>query len=222
MTTTTADTPSSTRALEPIDHLSEILFGLIMVLTFTGSMSVAEVGQEDVREMLVGALGCNIAWGIIDALFYLMACMAEKARDLKALHAVRAATDRSVGQRLVAAALPETVTGVLKPEELEQIRARVVQLPEPPQRARLDKDDWRGALGSFLLVFASTFPVTIPFMVMDNIGQAMRASNAIAVISLFIAGYWFGKMSGRQPLGFGIGMVVFGLAIVAMTIALGG
>jgi len=222
MSTATADTAASTRALEPIDHLSEILFGLIMVLTFTGSMSVAEVGREDVREMLVGALGCNIAWGIIDALFYLMACLAEKARNLKRLHAVRATSDRGLGQQIVAAALPEPVAAVLKPDELEQVRARLLQLPEPPQRARLDKNDWRGALGSFLLVFVSTFPVTIPFMVMSDIGQAMRASNAIAVVSLFVAGYWFGRISGRHSLGFGIGMVVLGLVIVAMTIALGG
>jgi VIT1/CCC1 family predicted Fe2+/Mn2+ transporter len=222
VSTTPADATESTRALEPIDHLSEILFGLIMVLTFTGSMSVAEVGREDVREMLVGALGCNIAWGIIDALFYLMACLAEKARDLKKLHAVRATADRSLGQRIVAAALPEPAAAVLKPDELEQVRARLLQLPEPPQRARLDKHDWRGAMGSFLLVFASTFPVTIPFMIMNDIGQAMRASNAIAVLSLFVAGYWFGRISGRHSLGFGIGMVVFGLIIVAMTIALGG
>jgi VIT1/CCC1 family predicted Fe2+/Mn2+ transporter len=222
MTTATVDTPSSARVLEPIDHLSEILFGLIMVLTFTGSMSVAEVGREDVREMLVGALGCNIAWGIIDALFYLMACLAEKARDLKALDAVRKTADRAVGQRLVAGALPDTVASVLTPGELEQVRDRITKLPDRGLRARLDRDDWRGALGSFLLVFLSTFPVTIPFMVMNDIGQAMRASNAVAVILLFITGYWFGKMSGRSPLGFGIGMVVFGLAIVAMTIALGG
>jgi VIT1/CCC1 family predicted Fe2+/Mn2+ transporter len=213
---------TSTRVLEPIDRLSEILFGLIMVLTFTGSLSVAEVGREDVREMLIGALGCNVAWGIIDALFYLMACLAEKARDLKKLQAVRATNDVGVGQRLVADALPEPVANVLKADELEQIRARLAQLPEPPRIARLSKDDWRGALGSFLLVFLSTFPVTIPFMLMNDIGQAMRASNAVAVISLFVTGYWFGKMSGRHPLGFGIGMVVFGLAIVGMTIALGG
>ena len=38
-----------------------------MVLTFTGSLSVAEAGRDDVRTMLIGALGCNLAWGIIDA-----------------------------------------------------------------------------------------------------------------------------------------------------------
>ena len=72
---------STARVLEPIDRVSEVLFGLIMVLTFTGSLSVAEAGREDVRVMLVGALGCNLAWGLIDAVLYLMACLAERGSE---------------------------------------------------------------------------------------------------------------------------------------------
>jgi hypothetical protein len=48
---------SSKRVLDPIDRVSEVLFGLIMVLTFTGSLSVAEAGRESIRTMLIGALG---------------------------------------------------------------------------------------------------------------------------------------------------------------------
>jgi hypothetical protein len=53
-----------------------------MVLTFTGSLSVAEAGRDDVRTMLIGALGCNLAWGIIDGVLYLMGCLADKGRNL--------------------------------------------------------------------------------------------------------------------------------------------
>ena len=63
---------SSRRPLEPMERISEVLFGLIMVLTYTCSFSVAGAGREEVRTMLVGALGCNLAWGMIDAVFYLM------------------------------------------------------------------------------------------------------------------------------------------------------
>ena len=70
-----------------------MLFGLIMVLTFTGSLSVAQAGREDVRAMLIGALGCNIAWGIIDAVLYLMACLGEKGHGLGVYRAVRTAKD---------------------------------------------------------------------------------------------------------------------------------
>ena len=64
-----------------------------MVLTFTGSLSIAEAGRDDVRTMLIGALGCNLAWGIIDGVLYLMGCMAEKGRGLLTFRAVRKAAD---------------------------------------------------------------------------------------------------------------------------------
>jgi hypothetical protein len=209
------------RALEPIDRVSEVLFGLIMVLTFTGSLSVAEAGREDVRTMLVGALGCNLAWGLIDAVFYLMGSLAEKSRELLTLRAVREATDPERAQRLIADALP-VVGSVLEPAELEAMRLRLKQLPEPPGRARFDKDDWRGALGVLLLVFLSTFPVTIPFIVMRDPVPALRVSNAIAVVLLFVAGYAFARHTGRHPVWVGSAMVVLGSILVGLTIALGG
>src|SRR5215470_9900766 len=93
--------PSTKRVLEPIERISEVLFGLIMVLTFTCSFSVVEAGRAEVRTMLLGALGCNLAWGIIDAIMYLMACLAERARGLATLRAVRGALDPQKAQRLV-------------------------------------------------------------------------------------------------------------------------
>jgi len=86
----------------------------------------------------------------------------------------------------------------------------------------LGKDDWRGALGVFLLVFLSTFPVTIPFIVMRDPVPALRVSNAIAVALLFTAGYAFGRLTGRHPVWVGTAMVVLGSILVGLTIALGG
>lgn len=208
--------------LDPIDRLSEVLFGLIMVLTFTGSLSVVGAGREDVRTMLVGALGCNLAWGIIDAVFYLMASLAEKERGLATFRAVREAGDPERGQRLVAGALPPVIASVLEPAELEGMRLRLLELPSPPPRAQLGWDDGRGALGVFLLVFLSTFPVTIPFIVMRDLVPALRVSNLVAVVLLFVAGYAFGRLTGRRPAWMGAMMVVLGSILVGITIALGG
>src|SRR5437868_11906862 len=108
-------TRSSRRVLEPIERVSEVLFGLIMVLTFTGSLSVAEAGREDIRTMLIGALGCNLAWGIIDALLYLMGNLADHGRSLATYQAVRKTTDPQEAQRLIASALPPLVASILTP-----------------------------------------------------------------------------------------------------------
>jgi len=213
---------SSKRVLDPIDRVSEILFGLIMVLTFTGSLSVANAGHQDVRTTLIGALGCNFAWGIIDGIFYVMGCQAEKGRALRTLHAVRKARDPGKAQRVIAAALPQAVARVIQPAELEAVYRRLKELPEPPEYARVHGDDWRGAIGVLLLVFLSTFPVVIPFMFVKSISLAMRLSNTIAVVMLFLAGYAYGRIIGRRPWVRGVFMIVLGFILVAITIALGG
>lgn len=210
------------RVLEPIDRVSEVLFGLIMVLTFTGSLSVAEAGREDVHAMLIGALGCNLAWGIIDAVLFLMGCLAEKGRGLLAFRAARTATGPGQTPGLIADALPPRIASVLEPAELETIRLRLRELPEPPKHARLDRDDWLGAVGVFFLVFLCTFPVVIPFIFMHGAGQALRVSNSIAITMLFLTGYAFGRLAGHRPWMWGIAMVGLGIILVGLTIALGG
>jgi hypothetical protein len=213
---------SSKRVLDPIDRVSEVLFGLIMVLTFTGSLSVADAGRDDVRTMLIGALGCNLAWGIIDAVFYMMGSLAEKGRGLIAFRAVRKATNPEEARGIVAAALPPVIASILEPSELEAMSRRLQELPEPSRHMSFRRNDWLGALGVFLLVFLSTFPVVIPFIFMHNYRPALAVSNAIAIVMLFLTGYAFGRMTERQPWLVGIAMVFIGALLVAMTKALGG
>lgn len=213
---------SAKRPLEPVDRIAEVLFGLIMVLTFTGSLSVAEAGRDDVRTMLIGALGCNLAWGIIDALLYLMGCLAERGRNLMTFQAVRRAKDAHEAQSLIADAIPPLLASLIQPAEFAAIHDRLKALPERPPRAKLLRQDWLGALGVFLLVFLATFPVAIPFMVLTDVGPALRISNAIAVTMMFVAGFAYGRITGWHPWLMGIGMVVLGSVLVGMTIALGG
>jgi len=213
---------SSRRVLDPMYRVNEVLFGLIMVLTFTGSLSVAEAGRDDIRKMLIGALGCNVAWGFIDGLFYLMGCLADKGQGLMTLRAVRKATDAQQAQHLIADKLPPVVASILEPVELEAIRVRLKQLPEPPERAGLNKEDMLGAVGIFLLVFLSTFPVVIPFIFMQETLPALRVSNAIAIVMMFMTGYTYGRITGYHPWRVGIAMVILGAIVVSATIALGG
>jgi hypothetical protein len=215
-------TPSFKRPLDPIDRVSEVLFGLIMVLTFTGSLSVMDAGRDDVRAMLIGALGCNLAWGVIDAVLFLMGNLAHKGGGVRALRALRQTSDAQTAHQIIAGALPPLVASVLQPADLETIRSRLTQLPPPPARPRWGKEDWLGALGVFLLVFLSTFPVVIPFMFMQHAHAAMRVSNAIAIGLLFITGYAYGRITGHHPWLIGLLMIVLGLVLVALTIALGG
>jgi VIT1/CCC1 family predicted Fe2+/Mn2+ transporter len=118
--------------------------------------------------------------------------------------------------------MPPTVGSIMQPAEIETLCQRLRELPEPPMRARLSKEDWLGALSVFLLVFFSIFPVVIPFIFMRDAMQALRVSNAIAVAMLFIAGWMFGRITGRRQWVMGGMMVVLGVVLVGITMALGG
>jgi hypothetical protein len=212
---------SSERVLDPIERTTEVLFGVIMVLSFTSTISVVEGGEAETRTVLLGAIGCNLAWGIIDAVFYLLANFTQRARGLEILRAVRGArTD--VAQRLLLDALPSPVAEVLTPDDIDALRERLRFQPEPPARVPMEGRVLKGALGVFLLVFLSTFPVVIPFLVVPQPELALRTSNAVALVMLFVTGRSLGKYAGRPAWLVGLGTVGLGVVLVAITIALGG
>ena len=210
------------RVLDPVERLSEVLFGLIMVLSFTCSISAATSGHEEVREVIVGAIGCNLAWGIVDAIMYLMTILLERGRGLAIARGVRASPDAASGRRLVAEALPEPFGELLDEAALERARAKIAALPELPRRPTIGWSDFQGAIGVFLLVFLSTFPVVVPFLFGSPLERSIRISNAVAIVMLYIGGHLLGRYAGLRPVRTGLAMVGIGLALVAITIALGG
>jgi VIT1/CCC1 family predicted Fe2+/Mn2+ transporter len=212
----------SKRVLDPVDRVTEVLFGLIMVLTFTGTFSAAGADQAEVRELLFGALGCNLAWGLIDGIMYLMGCLSERAGWIRALRAVQDAADPAAAHRVIASNMAPLVASVIQTQDLEHVRQVLDRLPEPPAKVRLAADDWWGALAVFLWVFLCTFPVVLPFVFIESAAVALRTSNAIAVVMLYATGHAYGRCVGLRPLWTGLAMLLLGLVLVAMTIALGG
>jgi hypothetical protein len=210
------------RFLEPMERISEILFGLVMVLTITCSFSVRDSGRTEVHEMLVAALGCNVAWGVIDAVLYWLACFNVHGQKIMALRAVREAENPNDAYRVIADALPPLLASVTTPAEFEAIRQKLRQLPEAPQRPCLTKDEWLAGLGVFLLVIVATLPVVLPFLLFHDPMRALRISNGIGVLLLFLTGYLYGHHTGHRPLRTGLILIGIGATMVGMTIALGG
>jgi hypothetical protein len=208
------------RILTPMDRISEILFGVIMALTFTLTLGVVTAGDIKIRTMLFAALGCNLAWGIIDAGVYLMARFNERGRNLMQLRALRT-VDIGAAHGMIAAALSPVLGAMLPREQLEALRQKLVQLPEPG-RPRLTKKDVLGAIGICLLSFLSTFPIVIPFLLVGDARLALRLSNAVACAMLFVCGYAFGRYAGLRAWKTGVGMILIGVALVVVAIMLGG
>jgi VIT1/CCC1 family predicted Fe2+/Mn2+ transporter len=210
-----------TRVLDPISRVSEILFGLIMALTFTGAISAASAGREEVRTLLVGAIGCNIAWGLVDAVMFIMSELTERGRGLLTLRAVHTAASPQEAHGVIAGAVPPVLAKVLSGNDLESMRQGLLRMSALPPSG-LDRRDWLGALAVFLLVVLSTFPVVIPFLFFQDVKSALRMSNLVAIAMMFVCGILLGRHGGYHPWRTGFSVVLLGVLLVGITIALGG
>ncbi|MEP7127516.1 MAG: hypothetical protein ABI729_01555 [Chitinophagales bacterium] len=208
--------------LDIVERINEIIFGLIIVLTFTCTFNIATGGRHDVSTVLWAALGCNVAWGIIDSCIYIFSVMMYRGMSLDVIHLIRNAPNEDVANEAIRDALPTIMTTLLKEEHYTYFRNEIKKLPEPPKKAFVVWLDILGALKVFLLVFISTFPVAIPFIFMSDTFLATRVSNGIALALLFANGYFFGIKTHYNPLKTAFVLMLIGAALVLITIALGG
>jgi len=214
--------PAREPVLSPVDRVSELLFGLFMALTFVGAVSVSEAGQEEIRKMLIAALGCNLAWGLVDAVMYLVRTVTDRGRSLTLVLSVRAAANAETGRKLIASTLSRVGAVVVSEAEIEAIRARIAALTSLPARPTLRWDDLLAAVAIFLIVVASTFPVVLPFVLIDDVAVAKNLSRAIALAMLFFGGLALGRYAGYGSWRVGFMMAGLGTALVGAIRALGG
>src|ERR1700751_1116093 len=125
-----SDTPFG-NVLDPMERISETLFGLIMALTFLCSLGIATGANINIQTMLIGALGCNLAWGIVDGGLYLLGRINSRGDKLLTLRAIRRAPDSETARRVITNALPPELAAFLPAGELELMRQKLQQFPQP-------------------------------------------------------------------------------------------
>ena len=210
------------RVLDPVERVTEVIFGLLMAMTFTGTISVATAGQEAERTMMIAALGCNLAWGLADAVMYVLRSVIERTRNHTLLTTLRGGADATTGQALIADALSPRLASAAGSDGLELLRQRLIDNPGLPLKSGLHLEDFKGALGVFLLVVLSTFPLVVPFLLLEETELAVRLSNLVGLCVLFIAGWILSKYAGAKPLFGAVALAVTGAVLIAAIIALGG
>ncbi|MDF3886130.1 hypothetical protein [Cupriavidus basilensis] len=109
-----------------VDRASEMCFGLFMALTFVGAVASETGGPNASRTMLHAPMGCNLAWGPVDAVMFLVRTLAARGQRLSLTIAIGTAADQSVAVALIRDALPLGMRQLIADAELEAIWARLV------------------------------------------------------------------------------------------------
>jgi hypothetical protein len=210
--------------LEPVEEVGELVFGLIMVLTFTLGAGIELGDREETRALLLAALGCNTAWGIIDAALYLVARLSERGRLHRLVRAVQAARSEEWARGVVARELDQRLPVLIEPPMRAALDAHLVERVRELKldRNRVTGEDLWAALAVFWLVFLAALPAVVPFLLIEDPTIAMRASNAVLITLLFLVGWRWAGYTGASRWRTAFLVALLGVGLVSVAILLGG
>jgi VIT1/CCC1 family predicted Fe2+/Mn2+ transporter len=211
--------------LDPTDALTEELFGVVMALTITlGAGLIIEEGEQSTRHLLFGILGCNMAWGMIDGSMYLLGCMLERSARARLLLSIQGAVDNASARAVIARELDPRLAALTSPEERVRLYDGILSRLRntSPEHTRMTREDIQGAIVVWWLVFLTSLPAVLPFVFIDDRFVALRVSNALLLILLFITGYNWARVTHANPWWFGSIALLVGAVMVAVVMAFGG
>lgn len=213
------------RYLDPSESLLEILFGLIMALTMTaGARLLTDPATLAPIELMVALVGCNIAWGLIDAVFYLMGSLFNRNRRVRFVRQLQAAVS---DEQAIALIREEFALEGEPPTRAEDRAAFHRSLLEMLRHARAERANFRleeFAAAAIILVLVSltALPGLIPLLLIDHVDTALRAANALQIVLLFIIGYRWAHYAGTPGWRGALIVGLLGVALVLVAVALGG
>ncbi len=211
------------RYLDPADSLGETLFGLIMALTFTLGAGLL-MQREDIRDLVVAMIGCNVAWGIIDAALYLIGSLFNRNRRINFVRKFRRAADERQAMLAIREEFDLDGEPDLRVEDRAAFHRVLLDILRHAgtERARLRVHDFQAAAAIAVIVTLTAVPGVLPFLVINDGYLALRTANLVQVCLLFLVGFRWAHHTGANPWYTGFGIAGLCIALVAVAVALGG
>lgn len=209
--------------LDPSTRLNEVLFGLIMALGIIGAVKFG-LEEASSRELLIAVLGCNVAWGIVDGVMFVLVSLFERTRKTRIVNAVLSAPTDEAAMDRIHEELGDRLELLTTDQDREQLYRAVLGIV---RRSNLDppsihRDDIIGGIAVGLIIMVATLPVVLPFVFISDVDVAVHVSSLVTLVLQFVVGYWWGRTVGANPWRVGAGVTCVGLTLVLITIALGG
>lgn len=222
------------RLLDPIDLLSEAIYSILILLTFTLAFRIFTIGLDahqaisavEMNDLLLGAVGATLAWGIIDGVMYALTSVLERGQSHRLLRRLQAAQTEQESVAIVANEFDFYLEPITAEEQRQKLYVHIqAHLRDGQARpVGFKREDFTGALASVVVAMVAVFPAVLPLLLLrTDPTLALRASNVVSLIVLFIAGYYWGRYTDATPWKIGLLLVAVALIMVLLiAIPLGG
>jgi len=213
------------RYLDPSDSLLEVLFGLVMAFTMPAGARLLFNAQEfSAVELAIGLLGCNVAWGIIDAAFYLLGSLFDRNRRALFVRKLQAVADEREALALVEDEFDLSEGPPLSAKGKADLYRTLLNTLRRAgtDRARLRSEDFVAAGLIVVLVSVTALPGLAALAMVSDGLAALRIANFVQLGLLFLVGYGWAHYSGTNPWHAGAVVSVVGVLLIFIAVALGG
>jgi hypothetical protein len=221
------------QVLDPIDRLTASIYSILIVLTFTIAFSIlmhgpgyAEPVPEDFgSELFFAVLGATVAWGLIDGIMFALLSMLERGEKHRFLEELQAAETDTAAVDVVADEFDYLLEPITSEHQRQHLYVDVLEhlRDSQPRPVGFQRSDLIEALGSAAIAVVAVIPSLLPLWLLRHDPlPAMRISNVISFIMLFILGYRWGIYTGANPWRTGLLLFFTGFILVAIAILLGG
>lgn len=216
--------------LDPIDTLAEVIFSVLILLTFTLAFRIftldgQAVTAEYVTELIWAALGATVAWGIIDGIMYALFEVLGRSERHRLLWHIQAANTPDEAVDAVADEFDYMLEPITGEEQRRTLYEDILDHlhDSQPRAVGLKREDLTGGLASVLIAVLAVTPSFLPlFIFRHDYALAIRLSNVVSFAVLFAAGYEWGRYTGMSSWKTGLLVVAVGVLLVAVAIPLGG
>lgn len=220
-----SDAPAVPRKLRGLGQLTvserllETLWGLLIVLSVTGSAQVAAGATS--RQIFTLGLITGVAWAFVEGVMQIIEGRVERIYTARLI--ARASDSPGPAEPELARALDNSPVQHLAPEDRARVLAAVVEAAPraPPPDLKTRAKDLRGGAETFLTLWGATLAPLAPFLLIPEARAALLYSQVIGVSALFGVGVAWGRYSEQHPLRTGGLMALIGLGLSGMLQALG-
>lgn len=213
------------RYLDPSESLLEILFGLVMALTMTaGARLLADPTTVVPIELMVALVGCNVAWGVIDAVFYLLGSLFNRNRRVRFVRQLQAAASDEQAIALIREEFALEGEPLTQAEDRVAFQRSLLEMLRhaSTERAQFRREEFAAAAIVLVLVSLTALPGLVPLLLLEHLDTALRAANALQVVLLFFIGYRWAHYAGTPGWRGALIVGLLGVALVLVAVVLGG
>jgi VIT1/CCC1 family predicted Fe2+/Mn2+ transporter len=212
------------------DRWTEIITGIIMTTAVIGATRIGiGSGHTDFLIIFSAAIGCDIAWGLVDGVLYIFGELTDRGRHVQLLKNLKAIEDQDNAVDLVIKKIDQELDPPIlehfNHEDKVRISQGVVKFSSKmtPENVHISKKDVFGGITIFFLDVVAGLVLLIPFFFLPTqMVIAARISMVIALILLFIIGYQWAKIINRPKIQTGLIIMFLAIAIDVIVIILGG